>query len=216
MSNRKRPPSAGGDVDAQRLTSGVDDDALGGRAAGNRRDHSERKRVLDSSVRAREKPSCTTETAFGYFCSIGRPDGAIDGISRSRPIDWAATFFLLSGRDPLHPQTEGDVLVDVLVGEKSPVDCGQVEDAGLRGAGRPERHPTGSDSIVSQGRSEPLRGVDSVNTFPRSPKMRSDLSHHWAMIFRITLCEPRMARKIPVIDTKFGVPSWPGCWFELR
>ena len=34
MSNRKRPPSAGGDVDAQRLTSGVDDDALGGRAAG--------------------------------------------------------------------------------------------------------------------------------------------------------------------------------------
>ena len=48
MSNRKRPPSAGGDVDAQRLTSGVDDDALGGRAAGNR--HSARRRFINSDT----------------------------------------------------------------------------------------------------------------------------------------------------------------------
>ena len=73
------------EFDAQRLTSGVDDDVLGGRAAGNRRDHGERKRVLDSSVRAREKPSCTTKTAFGYFLPVGRRLAPPMGISWSHP-----------------------------------------------------------------------------------------------------------------------------------
>ena len=35
------------------------------------------------------KSLCTTETALAYFCSIGRPHGAADGISRSRSGDWA-------------------------------------------------------------------------------------------------------------------------------
>ena len=33
---------------------------------------------------------CTTETAFGYFCVLGRPPSATAGISRSRSGDWAA------------------------------------------------------------------------------------------------------------------------------
>ena len=33
---------------------------------------------------------CTTETAFGYFCHLGRSPSTTDGISRSRSDDRAA------------------------------------------------------------------------------------------------------------------------------
>ena len=44
-------------------------------------------RVLFLQVRM---APCTTETAFGYFCHMGRSPSATAGISRSRSGDWAA------------------------------------------------------------------------------------------------------------------------------